>query len=116
MSIYSNVTKADLINLRKLAEQQKNQRAEIFKNKILKQTLDVNLAESLSPISKKIDEVNKSTQELLSPITEKSDTINESIKDSQPQTPQPATENTHTALPIENEQIQPGVIYDTLNI
>ena len=27
MSIYSNVTEQDLINLRKLAEQQKNQRA-----------------------------------------------------------------------------------------
>ena len=28
MSIYSNVTEQDLINLRKLAEQQKNQRAQ----------------------------------------------------------------------------------------
>ena len=28
MSIYSNVTEQDLINLSKLAEQQKNQRAE----------------------------------------------------------------------------------------
>ena len=28
MSIYSNVSEQDLINLRKLAEQQKNQRAE----------------------------------------------------------------------------------------
>ena len=28
MSIYSNVTKQDFINLRKLADQQKNQRAE----------------------------------------------------------------------------------------
>ena len=40
----------------------------------------------------------------------KLDTINESFKESQPQ---PAIENTHTALPIENEQIQPGIIYDT---
>ena len=71
MSIYSNVTEQDLINLRKLAEQQKNQRAEKIKNRILKQTHDVELAESLSPITKKLDEVNKSTQESLSPNTKK---------------------------------------------
>ena len=64
MSIYSNVTEQDLINLRKLAEQQKEQRAEKFKNRILKQTHDLRLAESLSPITKKLDEVNKSTQEV----------------------------------------------------
>ena len=51
MSIYSNVTEQDLINLPKLAEQQKNQRALKIKNKILKQTLDKKLAESLSPIT-----------------------------------------------------------------
>ena len=38
MSIYSNVTEQDLINLRKLAEQQKNQRALKIKNRILKQS------------------------------------------------------------------------------
>ena len=32
MSIYSNVTEQDLINLRKLAEQKRNQRAIKFKN------------------------------------------------------------------------------------
>ena len=113
MSIHSNVTEQDLINLRKLAEQQKNRRAIKIKNRILKQSHDVKLAESLSPVIKKLDEVIKSTQQPLSPITKKLDTINESIKESQPQTPQPAIENTHTALPIENDQIQPGVIYDT---
>ena len=35
MSIYSNVTEEDLINLRKLAQQQKEQRAEKIKNRIL---------------------------------------------------------------------------------
>ena len=64
MSIYSNVTQKDLDNLRKLADQQKNQRAIKIKNRILKQTHDVKLAESLSPITKKLDEVNKSTQEV----------------------------------------------------
>ena len=39
MSIYSNVTEKDLINLRKLAEQQKNERALKIKNKILKNKL-----------------------------------------------------------------------------
>ena len=53
MSIYSNVTEQDLINLRNIAEQQKNQRALKIKNRILKQTHDVKFAESLSPITKK---------------------------------------------------------------
>ena len=82
MSIYSNVTEQDLINLRKIAEQQKNQRAIKIKNRILKQTHDVKLAESLSPITKKLDEANKSTQETFAPNTKKLDTINESIKES----------------------------------
>ena len=64
MSIYSNVTEKDLINLRKLAEQQKNQQALKIKNRIFKQTYDVILAESLSPMTKKLDEVNKSTQKV----------------------------------------------------
>ena len=59
MSIYSKVTEQDLINLRKLAEQQKNQRAFEIKNRILKQTHDVKLAESLSPITKKLDTINE---------------------------------------------------------
>ena len=40
MSFYSSVTERDLINYRKLAEQQKNQRASKNKIRILKQTLD----------------------------------------------------------------------------
>ena len=50
MSNFSNVTEQDLINLRKLAEQQKNQRALKIKNRILEKTHDINIAESLSPI------------------------------------------------------------------
>ena len=45
MSTYPNVTEQDLINLRKLDEQQKNQRAEKSKNRILKQTHDIKLEE-----------------------------------------------------------------------
>ena len=107
MSIYSNVSEQDMINLRKLAEQQKNQRALKIKNRILKQTHDVKLAESLSPITKKLDEVKESTQKL-----------GDVIKESQPEIPQLAIENnrddTQPQLPIENEQddTQPGILYD----
>ena len=64
MSTYSNVTEKDLDNLRKLAEQQKNERAIKYKNRILKQTHDVKLAENLSPITKKLDTINESTKEI----------------------------------------------------
>ena len=62
MSIYSNVTEQDLIILRKLAEQQKEQRALNIKNKILEKTQDVKLAESLSPFTKKLDEINRRSE------------------------------------------------------
>ena len=58
MSICSNVTEQDLHNLRKIAEQQKNQRALKFKNRILKETRVIKLAESLSPITKILHELN----------------------------------------------------------
>ena len=64
MSIYSNVTEQDMINLRKLVEQQRNQRALKIKNRIWKQTHDIKLAKSLSPITKKLDEVKESTEKL----------------------------------------------------
>ena len=70
MSIYSNVTEKDLNNLRKLSEQQKNERALKIKNRILKQTHDVKLAESLSPITKKLDTINESTQKISDVIKE----------------------------------------------
>ena len=98
-SVYSNVTEQDLINLRKLAEQQKDQRAFQFKNRISKQSYDVKLAESFSPINIKLDEFKKSSQKL-----------GEIVKESN--TPRLAIENIHNALSIENEQILAGVIYD----
>ena len=64
MSIYSNVTEKDLENLRKVADQQKEQRALKIQNRILKKTHDEKLAESLSPITKRLDEVKKSTKEV----------------------------------------------------
>ena len=65
MSIHSNVTKQDFINLRKVAEQQKDQRAFKIKNRILKQTHDIKLAESLSPITKTLDESTEKTSEVI---------------------------------------------------
>ena len=100
MSIHSNVTEQGLINLRKFAEQQKEQRALKIGKRILKQTHDIKLAESLSPITKTLDVSNESTKQLGDVIKENN-------------TPQLAIENTHSALPKETEQIQPGVIYDT---
>ena len=64
MSIYSIVIEQDLNYLRKLAEQQKNQRAHKIKNGILKQTHDIKLAESLLPITEKLSEVKESTQKI----------------------------------------------------
>ena len=61
MSIYHNVTEQDLINLRTLADQQRNQRALKIENRIIKQTHHIKLAESLSPITRKLDEVKETT-------------------------------------------------------
>ena len=87
MSIYSNVSEQDLENLRNLAIQQKNEKALKIKNRILKQTHDVKLAEILSPITKKLDEVNKSTKK-----------ISEVIKESNSE-----NENNQEIVPIEND-------------
>ena len=65
MSTYSNITEQDLIILRKLAEQQKEQRALKIKKLILKQTHEIKLAEKLSPITKKVDESTKQTSEVI---------------------------------------------------
>ena len=62
MSIFSNVTEQELNILRKLAEQQKNQRDLKNENRILKQTHDIKLAESYSPITKKLEDVKQSTK------------------------------------------------------
>ena len=64
MSVYPNVVEQDLINLRKLTEQQKNQQAIEIKIGILKQTHDKKLAENLSPINRKIEEVIQSNKKL----------------------------------------------------
>ena len=64
MRIFSNVTEQDLVNLHKLAEQQKKQRALKIKNRFLKQTHDIKLAERLSTLTKKLDTINDSFKNL----------------------------------------------------
>ena len=98
MSISSNVTEQDLNNLRKLAEQQRNQRALKIKNRISKQTHDIKLAENLSPKTKKLYEVKETVQK-----------TGDVIKEAQPETPRVAIENISNHQPIENTN---GAKYD----
>ena len=58
------------MNLRKLAEQQKKQRALKVKNKILEKTHDDKLAKSLSPITERLDKVHKYTEKISKVIKE----------------------------------------------
>ena len=94
MSIYINVREQDLINLRELAELKK--RTLKIENRILKQTHPIKIAENFSPITKKFEEVNDTTQKIKE-ILKKIDFENE--------TPQLTMEKTQS-------DIQPGVIYD----
>ena len=99
MSIYSNVTEQDLINLRKIAQQQKEQRALKIKNRILKQTHDEKLAESLTPITKRLDLVENKKGEKTGELLKKSEEETLAIENTQ--TPQLVTTNTQTPA-IEN--------------
>ena len=115
MSIYSNVTEQDLDNLRKLAEQQKNQRALTIKNRILKQTLDDRLAESLSPLTKRLDLIENNEGEKKGDIIKKSESETPAIENTQTQSETPAIENTQTqpeTPAIENTKTLTGVLYD----
>ena len=104
MSIYSNVTEQDLDNLRKLAEQQKEQRARKIKNRILKQTHDIKLVQSLSPITNKLDETSKNLHDVIEESTQKLGNV---FKENN--TPQLAIENTPIHQPIEDNE---GRVYD----
>ena len=97
MNIYSNVTEQDLENLRKLAEQQKNQRALKIKKRILEKTHDVKLAESLSPITKKLDTINKSTKKV-GDILKDSNSANENGREIVPVEIESEDENIQTNL------------------
>ena len=85
-------------NLRKLAQQQKEQRAIKIKNRILKQTHDVKLAESLSPITKKLDTtINKSTRDI-GEVIKKSNSENEYNQEMVPFENETEDENIQTNL------------------
>ena len=64
MKIYSNAAEQGLIIPRKLAEQQKIQRALKIKNRNFKQTQYIKLAEILSPITKRLHEINNTNKQL----------------------------------------------------
>ena len=99
MSIYSNVTEQDLINLRKLAEQQKNQRAIKIKNRILEKTHDKKLAESLSPLTKRLDLIENNKGEKIGDIIKKSESESDTlaIENTQTQPETSAIENPYTS-------------------
>ena len=110
MSIYSNVTEQDLDNLRKLAQQQKEQRALKIKNRILKETHNKKLAESLSPITDKIEEVNKS-------INESTQELGDVIKKSQPsQNIKTFLQNSESQTPTIDNTSTSQSLRDTLSI
>ena len=113
MSIYSNVPEQDLEKLRKLANQQKNEQAQKIRNKILKQTHDKKLAESLSPITKRLDLVENKKGEKIGELIKKSEQETPQLAientQTQPETPQAAIENTLAPPPVEKNE---GVIYD----
>ena len=93
MSIYFDVTEQDLFKLRKLANQQRYQRAVKNKKRFLKQTHDIKLAESSSPITKKLEEVEEYFQkqklgDVFEETPESSENIEPVLQDSQSQTPE----------------------------
>ena len=94
MSIYSNVTEQDLDNLRKLAQQQKDQRALKIKNRILEKTHDKKLAESLSPLTKRLDLIENNKNEKIGDLIKKSESELPAIENTQAQAETPAIENT----------------------
>ena len=110
------MTEQDFINLRKLAEQQKNQRAEKIQSRILKQTHDVKLAESLSPVTKKV-EVKKSTKKLGDVIKE-SNSANEKNPEIVPvesESDISEGDNTsHNMIALPNSSIFSGLMTKTL--
>ena len=98
MSIYSNVTEQDLINLRKLAQQQKEQQALKIKNRILKETHDNKLAESLSPLTKKLDKIKMSTKKKIRKVIKTSNSENENNQEIVPVEIESEDENNQTKL------------------
>ena len=115
MSIYSNVTEQDLINLRKLAQQQKEERALKIKNEIFEKTHDIKLAESLSPITKRLDLVENTKGEKIGDIIKKSQQETPAIENTQTQLEPLQLANAKTQTPaIENTSVS-NSLRDTLS-
>ena len=86
-----------MIILRKLAERQESQRALKIKNRILKQTHDIKLAESLSPITEKFTEIKESTK-IIGEVIKDSNYENESNQEIVPVEIESEDENIQTSL------------------
>ena len=71
MSLYSNVTEEGLIILGEISKQQKDQRDLEVKKRNLKQTHDIKLADSFSPLTKELDVIDE-TPKKLGEVIEKS--------------------------------------------
>ena len=114
MSIYSNVTEQDLDNLRKLAQQQKEQRALKIRNRILGQTHDKKLSESLSLITKRLDLVENNKGEKIGDLIKKSgqETSQLAIENTQTQTETPQLPIEYNPTAHQPEENNEGVIYD----
>ena len=81
----------------------------------MKQTHDDKLAESLSPLTKRLDLIENNKGEKIGDIIKKSESETPAIENTQTQAETPAIENTQIQAEtpaIENTQIQPGVLYE----
>ena len=102
LSINPNNTEQELINLAKLAEQEKNQRAIKIKKRNSKQTRDIQLTGTLSAITKILEKLDYYTQK-----------FGEVIKiNSEVEILQLAIENIQLAIRKIRDEY-PGIIYDT---
>ena len=111
MSIYSNLTEQDLINLRKLGEQQKNLRALKSKNRVLKPFHDI---KSLSPITKKLHTINESIKKI-GEVINKSNTENRNLQEILAVKIESEDENVHTNLwALPNSSILSDLMTKTL--
>ena len=113
MSICPNVTQEELINLRKVAEDQRTQRALEIKITYIKQTHDINSSENLSAITKKL-EVNKCKQKL-GDLMKESNSENENNQELDPVEIESEDENIQTSIRVlPNSKIFFTVMTETL--
>ena len=88
MNIFPNVTKADTIELVKLSEQQKRQKANEIENRSLKPTHKEHLTETFKPITEKLCETTEATEKRPCSKTQNETRSILERTDSQSQTPE----------------------------